>query len=322
MKVLAITGGVGGAKLALGLSQVLSADECLFAVNTGDDFQHLGLTICPDIDSLTYALAQENNQELGWGRAGETWQFIETFGALGGEDWFRLGDKDMALHMRRTELMQQGRTLTEATAEIAGKLGIQHRIAPMSNDPVPTIVHTPEGDLPFQHYFVRERCRPKVTGFTFAGADQASLNPLIADWLADCDGVVICPSNPFVSVDPMLSLPGMRDALENVPVVAISPIVGGIALKGPAAKMMRELNVPASALAVARHYGGLLDGYIIDKTDETDTSEPESRLKTVEQIHKEINIPTIVAQTIMITLEDRVSLAEEALRLLRSLKGR
>lgn len=308
-KILALTGGVGGAKLALGLSRVLSADELMFAVNTGDDFQHLGLNISPDIDSLTYALAQVNNNELGWGRENETWQFIETFGALGGEDWFRLGDQDLALHVRRSELLKQGATLTEATAEITRAMGIAHQVVPMTDDPVETIVHSDRGDLAFQHYFVRDRCQPSVSGFTFRGVNEARLNPRIADWLEDCDGIVICPSNPYVSVDPLLALTGFRDALRERPVVAVSPIVGGLAIKGPAAKMMRELNVPSTAMAVGEHYDGLLDGYIIDETDESDAETIQQRLK----------IPTTVTNTIMVTLADRVSLAEDTLGLLREI---
>ena len=309
MKILALTGGVGGAKLALGLSQVTTPNDCLFAVNTGDDFEHLGLTICPDIDSLTYALAQQNNEELGWGRKGETWQFIETLASLGGEDWFRLGDRDMALHMRRTSLLKSGLDLTAATAEIAHAMQIEHAIAPMSNDPVRTIVHTDSGDLPFQHYFVRERCRPAVSGFTFQGVDQAQLNPRISEWLKDCQGVVICPSNPYVSVDPILALPGFKDAIKQIPLIAVSPIVGGMAIKGPAAKMMQELQIPASPLAVAEHYRGLIDGFILDQTDESDAKIIEDQLQ----------IPAIATQTIMVTLKDRVSLAGDALRLLQSL---
>ena len=173
-KILAITGGVGGAKLALGLSKILSPEQVMFAVNIADDFTHLGLHISPDIDSLTYALAEQNNQELGWGRAGETWQFIETLGSLGGENWFRLGDKDMALHMRRTGLLNDGTTLTAATVEITRRMGIAHRVMPISNDPIRTVVQTERGDLAFQHYFVRERCQPSVSGFRFDGIENAT----------------------------------------------------------------------------------------------------------------------------------------------------
>ncbi len=302
-KILAITGGIGGAKLALGLSQLLGPEQLVFAVNTADDFEHLGLHISPDIDSLTYALAQQNNQDLGWGRQGETWQFIETLASLGGEDWFRLGDKDMALHVRRTQLLASGHSLTQATQSITQAMGITHRVLPMSDDPVRTLVHTDQGVLPFQEYFVKQRCQPKVIDFEFQGIEDAQLNPALAAWLAQCDAVIICPSNPYVSVDPMLQLAGFKALLAPLPVVAISPIIGGLAIKGPAAKMMQELNVPTSAAAVAKHYEGLIDGFIVDKTDENDS--------------KQIKIPSIVTNTIMVTLQDRVSLAEDTLRFLR-----
>ncbi len=304
-KILAITGGVGGAKLALGLSKILEPEQLVFAVNTGDDFEHLGLHISPDIDSLTYALAEQNNLELGWGRAGETWQFIDTLGALGGEDWFRLGDKDLALHMRRTQLLKTGANLSEATAHITRAFGITHTVAPMSNDDVRTIVHSDQGPLAFQHYFVRERCEPKVTGFEFEGINNASLNPIIIEALKDCRGVIICPSNPYVSVDPLLSLPGMRDALQNIPVIAVSPIVGGIAIKGPAAKMMAELNVPATAPAVAQHYGELLDGFVMDIADAEQASG--------------INVHTRVTETIMNSLQRRIELARFCVEFLYAL---
>lgn len=306
-KILALTGGVGGAKLALGLSKVLPPDELMFAVNTGDDFEHLGLHISPDLDSLTYALSQQNNTETGWGRAGESWNFIETLGALGGEAWFRLGDKDLALHTARTQMLKAGATLSQATAAITQSMDIEHTVAPMSDSPVRTIVHSDQGDLAFQHYFVREGCGPKVNGFSFDGIESAKLNPLIRDWLADCAGVIICPSNPFVSVDPLLHLDGFGEALKSLPVIAVSPIVGGIAIKGPAAKMMQELDMPATALAVADHYEGLIDGFIVDQTD----------AELVEQF----NVPTISTPSVMVTLQDRIDLARTCVRFLASLSS-
>lgn len=306
-KILALTGGVGGAKLALGLAQILRPEQLLFAVNTGDDFEHLGLHISPDIDSLTYALAQQNNTETGWGRAGESWNFIETLGSLGGEDWFRLGDKDLALHTVRSQMLGSGMSLTEATAHIAQHMGIQHTIAPMSDDPVRTIVHCDQGDLAFQHYFVRERCEPKVSGFSFSGIHHARLNPLLKSWLNDCDGVIICPSNPFVSVDPLLQLDGFGEALKNLPVVAVSPIVGGIAIKGPAAKMLQEMNMPATAVAVANHYQGLIDGFVVDAEDK----------KLIEQI----NVPTISTPSVMVTLQHRIDLAKACVDFLMTLSA-
>ena len=302
-KILAITGGVGGAKLALGLSKVLSPEQVLFAVNVGDDFSHLGLHISPDIDSLTYALAEENNQELGWGRAGETWQFIETLGSLGGDDWFRLGDKDMALHMRRSGLLGDGATLTEATAEITQLMGIAHTVMPISDDPIRTVVQSEQGDLAFQHYFVRERCQPTVSGFRFDGIENAALNSALETYLADCDGIIICPSNPFVSVAPVIEVVGFLAAAALIPTIAVSPIVAGTAIKGPAAKMMQELNMPSTALAVAEHYQdkypGLLNGFVIDESD----------AGSIEQF----TLPTIAAPSIMVSLTNRMALAERCL---------
>ena len=306
-RLLALTGGVGGAKLAVGLAQILSPEQLLFAVNTGDDFEHLGLHISPDIDSLTYALAQQNNTETGWGRAGESWNFIETLSSLGGEDWFRLGDKDLALHTARSQMLRRGASLTEATAHITQQMGIKHTIAPMSDDPVRTIVHCEEGDFNFQHYFVRERCEPKVRGFSFDGIADACLNPLLVDWLSECDGVIICPSNPFVSVDPLLKLDGFGEALQSLPVVAVSPIVDGIAIKGPAAKMLQEMNMPATAAAVANHYRGLIDGFVVDKNDK--------------ELIEQINVPTISTSSVMVSLQDRIDLATACVDFLATIKA-
>ena len=307
-RILAITGGVGGAKLALGLSRLLNPEELAFAVNTGDDFEHLGLEICPDLDTLTYTLAGLANPETGWGRADETWNFLTALRELDGEIWFQLGDKDLALHVRRTGMLRDGATRTETAVAIAHSLGVRHRLLPMSDQPVRTTVLTPDGPLAFQHYFVRDRCAPAGTGFEFRGAERAEPNPALLDWLAHADGVVICPSNPFVSVDPMLSIPGMREALASspAPVVAVSPIVGGAAIKGPAAKMMRELELPASAEQVAGHYGSLLDGFVLDAQD----AELEPRIR----------VATVVAQTVMITLRDRMDLAETVLQFLDDLR--
>jgi LPPG:FO 2-phospho-L-lactate transferase len=307
-RILAITGGVGGAKLALGLAQQLEPDEVLFAVNTGDDFTHLGLEIAPDLDTLTYTLAGLANPALGWGRADESWQAMETLERLGGETWFRLGDRDLALHLQRTAMLAAGATRTAVANQLAAALGVRHRIAPMSDDPVRTQVHTPEGTLDFQHYFVRERCAPTVSGFGFAGLERARPNPLILEWLASATGIIICPSNPFVSIDPLLALPGMRAALADAaaPIVAVSPIVGGAAIKGPTAKMMRELAVPATAAQVAAHYGDLLDGFVLDEVDRA--------------LDGTLGTTTIVAQTVMLTLADRVALGERVLDFVATLR--
>jgi len=306
--VLAITGGVGGAKLALGLSKLLGPDALSFAVNTGDDFEHLGFEIAPDTDTLLYTLSDLANKDLGWGRHDETWNFMAALESFGGETWFRLGDRDLALHVTRTRMLAMGATRTETTEAIARALGVEHPVLPMSDDPVRTTVLTAGGPLPFQHYFVRERCAPAVTGFEFRGIETARPNPRILAKIAAADGIVICPSNPFVSVDPLLNVPGMREALRAAPapVVAVSPIVGGLAIKGPTAKMMQELKVPASAAQVAAHYGDLLDGFVLDQQD--------ARLKDTSPV------PTIVAQTLMITLRDRVDLAATVLRFIDDLR--
>ena len=304
-KILAITGGVGGAKLALGLSKILTPDELLFLVNTGDDFQHLGLDISPDLDSLLYALSGKNNPELGWGRANETWACISELEELGADSWFRLGDRDLALHLVRTQMLSQGATLQNVADRLCESLGIDHRIAPMSNDKIRTTVNTPNGKLAFQEYFVREQCEPAVIDFDFEGIEKSTPNPVVMSWLDECDGIIICPSNPYVSVDTILSVPKYRDAFQSKPVIAVSPIVGGLAIKGPAAKMMTELGVPPTPIAVAKHYGSLLSGFVLDQTDHEQA--------------KDIAIPSIVTQTIMLTLEDRIELAEQCVRFLEEL---
>ena len=301
MTVLALTGGVGGAKLALGLARLLAPDEVVFVVNTGDDFEHHGLPISPDVDTLAYTLAGIAGA-AGWGRSDETWHCMETLERLGGESWFRLGDRDLALHIRRRELLANGLSLTAATAALAHSLGVRHCILPMSDDAVRTRVYTPQGPLAFQHYFVRDRCRPKALRFEFAGAATARLNPAIR--FGELRAVVICPSNPFVSVDPILAVPGMTDSLHNadVPVIAVSPIVGGKALKGPTAKMMRELGVPATAEAVARHYAGLATHFVIDEVD-----------AAAEASVRALGMHTAVAQTVMKSVADKVALARVVL---------
>ena len=269
---VALSGGVGGAKLALGLCDVLEDPGRLTVVaNTGDDFEHLGLKICPDLDTLTYTLAGLANEETGWGRAGESSAFMEALGALGGETWFFLGDKDLAIHVERTLRLRAGETLSAVTTALSARLSIRARIVPMSDDPMPTVVETPEGPLAFQHYFVRERCRPKVLGFRHEEAEQARPCAAFADALAapDLGAVIVCPSNPYISIDPILAVPGVRAALAAcaAPVIAVSPIVGGQAIKGPTAKMMAERSIAPCAAAIAEHYAGLIDGLVLDEAD-------------------------------------------------------
>ncbi len=305
-KILALCGGVGGAKLVLGLSHILDGDELTIAVNTGDDFDHLGLRICPDIDTVTYTLAGIVNPDTGWGRAEETGNFMASLATLGGEGWFYLGDKDLALHVERTRRLAAGESLSQVTADIARALGIAPRILPMSDDSVATMVETTSGTLAFQHYFVRERCEPPVSGFYFDGIDRATPHPDLMGLLADqsLDVVIICPSNPFVSIDPILSLPGIRQALSDcsAPVIAVSPIVGSKAVKGPTTKMMAELNLAPTSVEVLKRYQDIVDGFVLDQRD---ISELE-QLKTM-VAHLE------VTDTLMLTLEHKVALARTIL---------
>ena len=309
MAYLALTGGIGGAKLGLGLARILPPEALSFLVNTGDDFEHLGLHVSPDVDTLTYTLAGASNTALGWGRKDETWRFMAALAELGGETWFRLGDADLALHITRTQMLRRGATLTEAVRTLSARLGVQHAIIPMSDDPVRTLVHTAEGPLAFQHYFVRDRCRPQVTGFEFAGADAAAPSPALLKLLPSCEGVIICPSNPYVSIDPILAVRGLTSALRacGAPIVAVSPIVGGAAIKGPTAKMMAELGVPTTAGQVAEHYQGFIDGFILDEQDAN--------------LDGALEVSTRVAPTLMVTLADRERLAAAALKFIQDLRG-
>ena len=269
--IVALAGGVGGARLAVGLAAVLPPSQLSVVVNTGDDFEHLGLHVSPDLDTVMYTLAGVNNPKTGWGRADERWQFMAALKALGGADWFNLGDRDLAVHVLRTQAMRAGLTLSEVTADLAQRFGIRHALLPMTDAPVRTRVRTAQGELAFQDYFVRERCRPRVQGFRFVGSRSATPAPALRKLMRSgkVTGLVICPSNPFVSVAPILAVPAIRAWLRqrDFPVVAVSPIVGGVALTGPAAKMMRELKLDASAAGIARHYGRLVDGWVIDRVD-------------------------------------------------------
>jgi LPPG:FO 2-phospho-L-lactate transferase len=300
MNIVALSGGVGGAKLALGLYRILPPDALTIIVNTGDDFEHLGLAISPDLDTLLYTLSGQDNPELGWGRRGETWNFMAALEALGGETWFRLGDGDLATHIERTRRLNSGESLSAITDDFRRRLGIAAHLLPMSDDPVRTRLLTPEGRLDFQDYFVRLRCAPVVQEIAFAGAETARPHPDFVSALADprLRSVVICPSNPFISVDPILAVPGIRAALRQcpAPVVAVSPIIAGKAVKGPTAKMMGELGLPVDAAAVARHYRDFLDLYIADEEDAASVAALE--------------VPVVLARTLMQTLADREALAQ------------
>jgi LPPG:FO 2-phospho-L-lactate transferase len=313
-KYLALSGGVGGAKLALGLSKLLAPEQLTIVCNTGDDFEHYGLRICPDLDTVMYTLAGRNNLQQGWGLADESWHVMAALGDIGGATWFRLGDIDIATHLRRGELLRAGHSLSEITTTLCSHFGVQHKLLPMSDDRVATRVLSDQGELEFQQYFVREQCRPSVRGFYFDGIDTARPQSEFFELLHGdmLEAVIICPSNPFVSIDPILQLPGVRAALADcaVPVIAVSPIVGGDAIKGPAAKMLRELQMPSSALAIANYYRDVLDGFIIDHAD-------------AEQVGAitELDIAVHVTASVMKTLDDRVRLANEVLQFASVLAG-
>jgi LPPG:FO 2-phospho-L-lactate transferase len=301
--VLALSGGVGGAKLVLGLARVLPPGNLTVVANTGDDFEHLGLHIAPDLDTLTYVLAGLDNPQTGWGRRDETWSFMAALAELGGETWFRLGDRDLAMHVERTRRLKAGETLSALTTELTRRLGIESRILPMTNDKVRTRVETRDGALDFQHYFVGRQCVPEVTGFIFEGAETAAPHPDVIAALRSPDlrAVIICPSNPFISIDPILALPGLRQALASTaaPVLAVSPIIAGRAVKGPTAKMMTELGLSVDPRTVATHYRDLIDGYVMDDADSQMAAMPD--------------LPVETTRTLMQSLDDREALARYVL---------
>lgn len=308
MKVVALAGGVGGAKLVDGLAGVLPPEDLTVVVNTGDDFEHLGLTICPDLDTVTYTLAGLANPETGWGRANESWDFLETLEQLGGPTWFRLGDRDLALHVERTRRLSAGEPLSSVAAVLCRRLGVEVRLLPMSDQPVRTLVDTDQGRLAFQEYFVARRCEPAVRGFEFAGAGQAEPAPGVRAALQDCELIIFCPSNPWVSLDPILAVPAMRALVQAKPTLGVSPIVGGAALKGPAAKMYQELGIEPSAAAVAGHYAGLLQALVIDRVD-----------AGLEQQIADLGVRPFVTDTVMSDRQDRIRLAGEVLAFAREL---
>ena len=303
-RIVALAGGVGGAKLAHGLAQILGPEELTVIVNTGDDFEHLGLYICPDLDTVCYTLGGLANSETGWGRAGETWNTIANVERLGGPAWFRLGDQDIATHIERTRRLKEGQSLSQITKDFCKAWGIQHTILPMSNSPVRTMVDSDEGELAFQEYFVHRQCAPKVKGFRFDGVEVAEPTVGAKEAIEKADAVVICPSNPWVSVDPILQV--IKKI--NKPIVAVSPIIGGKTVKGPAAKMYSELGIEPSALAVAKHYRNILAGFVLDNVDQS-----------MENDVKELDIKTLVTDTLMNNLTDRTRLAEDVLHFIGSL---
>jgi LPPG:FO 2-phospho-L-lactate transferase len=302
INITALAGGVGGARLADGLAQVLPPEDLSILVNVGDDFEHLGLTICPDLDTVFYTLTGLSNPATGWGRSDETWAALETLAALGGPNWFRLGDHDLGLHLERTRRRRLGQPLSRIMADFFRAYDVPVKVYPATDDAVPTWVYTNEGELPFQDYFVRRQCQPSVTGFRFAGAEQAEPAPGVLTALAAAQVVVFCPSNPWVSIDPILAIPGVKAAVAARPVIAVSPIIGGQTVKGPAAKMFAELGITPSALAVARHYQGLCRGFVIDTIDAGLAPQIEA-----------LGMRLLVTDTLMKTAPDRARLAKEVI---------
>ncbi len=309
MKITALAGGVGGAKLANGLAKILPPDNFSVIVNTGDDFIHCGLYICPDIDTVTYTLAGVNNTVTGWGREDETWQVQSAREKNGYPAWFRLGDKDLALHLERTRLVEEGYSLTEITRKISRALGVSHSIFPMTNSIVRTIVDTQElGKLAFQEYFVKYHFQPQINSIQFEGIEKAEISQEVEKVLSNCDAVIICPSNPFVSINPILSIPGFKDRLENKIVVAVSPIIGGSAVKGPAAKMFREFGFTPSSAMVANFYRGVINGFVYDKIDNLD-----------EKVVSQWGIISLVTDTLMVDAHAQTRLAQEIIRFCNNL---
>jgi LPPG:FO 2-phospho-L-lactate transferase len=303
--IVALAGGVGGAKLAHGLAQVLPPEDLTVIVNTGDDFEHLGLSICPDLDTVCYTLAGLANPDTGWGRTNETWNAISSAEKLGAPNWFRLGDQDLGTHLERTRRLKEGQPLSQITKDFCKAWGIEQTVLPMTDSPVRTMVDTDEGELAFQEYFVHRQCEPRVKGFRFDGAEGAQPTPGAREAIASAQAIVICPSNPWVSIDPILQVLTLT-AVEGKPIVAVSPIIGGKTIKGPAAKMFAELGIEPSALAVAKHYQGLLSGFVLDGIDR--------------HLSDKIAMSTLIIDTIMKSDADRARLATDVLHFVGSLQ--
>ena len=315
MRVVALAGGVGGAKMAHGLAQVVPGGDLSVIVNVGDDFDHFGLKICPDLDTVCYTLAGLANPLTGWGRADETWEAFQVASQLGAPDWFHLGDRDLGVHLERTRLLQQGQALSQVTRDFCAAWGVKTQVFPATDDPVPTWIDTNEGTLPFQEYFVRRRCEPVVRNFFFRGVEQVKPVPVVLEAIEQAEAIVICPSNPWVSVDPILGIPGIRESLvvrrqAGCPLAVVSPIIGGKTLKGPAAKMFAELGIPPSALAVAVHYQGLVSDFFLDTADAAQAEAVAN-----------LGIKPWVTDTVMNQVADRRRLALEVLHCLSAGNG-
>ena len=304
MNVLALAGGVGGAKLAAGLEAALAPGNMTVVVNTADDFDLWGLRICPDLDTVMYTLAGVANPETGWGLAGETFASLEALARYGEDAWFKLGDRDLATHILRTESLRSGKSLTQVTAHLSTALGVKSAILPMCDEIVSTTLETPDGPLEFQEYFVRRGQRDEVLGAELHGIEKARVTGALSEALASADAIVFCPSNPVVSIGPILAVPGMREALlaSSAPKVAVSPIVGGRALKGPADKMLASLGHEVSAAGVARMYEGIVDGMVIDRMDREEKAEIE-----------DLGMRVLATEAVMRNYKDRTRLAREVL---------
>lgn len=307
---IVLCGGVGGSRLADGLARNLAADKLTIVVNTGDDFDHLGLRICPDLDTVSYMLADLVDETRGWGRRDESWAAMDAMAMLDGPTWFNLGDRDLALHLWRTHLLREGHSLSEVTRIIASRLGARHAIVPVSNNSIRTWVQTSDGELPFQDYFVQQRCQPAVTGVRYSGVKDASLNPEVEAAFAapDLSGIIIAPSNPFLSIGPILAVPKLADLLHSrrVPCVAVSPLVGGKAVKGPLSKILGELRYKPNACGIISFYGDLVDGFILDERDQDIPAA---------ELHPKI----FKADTLMQDRADRIRVAHVALDTIEAL---
>jgi LPPG:FO 2-phospho-L-lactate transferase len=300
IKIVALAGGVGGAKLVDGLAQVLQPSSLTVIVNTGDDFWHLGLYISPDIDTVCYTLAGIANPETGWGRINDTSYVLDELNKMGMPDWFKLGDADLAIQLVRNIYLKEGLSLSQIVEKICQKFDVKVKVMPMSDDPIQTWVYTTEGDLEFQEYFVHRSCKPAVKGFRFEGVERCSPAPGVLEAISQSDAVILCPSNPWVSIDPILAIPKITSTIRPRNVYAVSPIIGTETVKGPAAKMFQELGMRPSALAVAEHYKGLINCLVIDKID-----------RNLESDINAIGIHTVVTDILMRDRADRKRLAQE-----------
>ncbi len=306
--ILALTGGTGGAKLIEGLAAQLDPDELTIVCNTGDDTRVHGLYVSPDLDTITYTLAGLIDPDQGWGLKNDTFAALQQLGRLGGETWFKLGDRDLALHIRRTQLISEGKKLSEVTDRLRQALGVNARILPMSDETVETRVSTPQGEISFQEFFVKEHWAREVTGIRFAGVEHSRPAAGVLEAIRRAEAVIICPSNPITSIGPILAVPGIRSALAelNVPVVGVSPLIGATAVSGPAHKLMTACGYAPSALGVARYYADLLDRWFI-------AAEDQNVARSIE----DLSIAPVCTEIRMTTAEDKRRLACEVLASLK-----